>query len=473
MSDVRVRYSPAPTGRMHIGNVRTALYNWLEARHTGGTFILRIEDTDVARSTQESIEQIQRVMHWLGLEWDEGPVLQSTRFDDYLAAAARLLEAGAAYECFCTEDELRARNEVAMREGRPPGYDGRCRTLTAEQRATFVSEGRHRSVRFRTPDDGKSTFRDLIRGEVTVDWSTIPDFVIVRTNGRPVFFLANALDDIDMGVTHVLRGEDLLDSTHRVLALRRALGREDQPVYAHLPMILGPGGGKLSKRHAAVSVEEYRDAGYLPSALLNYLALLGWAPEDGREVMTRDEMVAEFAVERVNSSSATFDTKKLEWMNGEHIRLMDRADLVAAVLPFAREHYGARLDVPRFETAVGLAQSRARTLVEVAEQAEFLFVPDDEFVVGDEAWTKIAGTDRLGELLDAMRTHLSDCDWTHDGIDPRELLRERDMKVKPSMKALYTVFEGRDSGLPLFESIELLGRESALRRVDAARARLG
>ena len=472
MIDVRVRYSPAPTGRMHIGNVRTALYNWLEARHTGGTFILRIEDTDVARSTQESIEQIQRVMHWLGLEWDEGPVLQSTRFDDYLAAAARLLEAGAAYECFCTEDELRARNEVAMREGRPPGYDGRCRTLTAEQRATFVSEGRHRSVRFRTPDDGKSTFRDLIRGEVTVDWSTIPDFVIVRTNGRPVFFLANALDDIDMGVTHVLRGEDLLDSTHRVLALRRALGREDQPVYAHLPMILGPGGGKLSKRHAAVSVEEYRDAGYLPSALLNYLALLGWAPEDGREVMTRDEMVAEFAVERVNSSSATFDTKKLEWMNGEHIRLTPTPELVSAVLPFARERYGERLDVPRFEDAVRLGQVRARTLVEIADQAEFLFVPDDEFVINDQAWEKVAATERIGELLDAVRAHLETCAWTHEGIDLRPLIAQLDLKVKPSMKALYTVFEGRDSGLPLFESIGMLGRPSALVRADAARARI-
>jgi glutamyl-tRNA synthetase len=472
-SGIRLRFSPAPTGYLQLGNVRTALYNWLQARHTGGTFILRIEDTDVVRSTQESIDGIQNVLHWLGLEWDEGPVLQSSRFDAYLEAADRLLAAGAAYECFCSEDEVKARSEAAMKVGRAPGYDGTCRDLTAEQRAAAVADGKPRSIRFRTPDTGVSSFTDLIRGDVSVEWSTITDFVIVRSNGTPVFFLANALDDIDMGITHVLRGEDLIDSTHRVLALRHALGRPGQPVYAHMPLILGPGGAKLSKRHGAESAEAYREKGYLPGALLNYLALLGWGPEDGREVLTMDELAAEFDIARVNPSPGTFDPKKLEWMNGEHIRLMDRADLVAAVLPFAREHYGARLDVPRFETAVGLAQSRARTLVEVAEQAEFLFVPDDEFVVGDEAWTKIAGTDRLGELLDAMRTHLSDCDWTHDGIDPRELLRERDMKVKPSMKALYTVFEGRDSGLPLFESIELLGRESALRRVDAARARLG
>ena len=322
MSDFRLRFSPAPTGFLHIGNARTVLYNFLYARHIGGTFILRIEDTDVARSTQAAIDQIQDVMRWLGFAWDEGPILQSTRFDEYLAAARRLLDAGDAYECFCTEDEVRERNELAMKEGRPPGYDGRCRNLTAEERAALAAEGRPRSVRFRTADEGTSTFTDVVRGDVSVEWSTISDFVIVRSNGTPVFFLANAVDDIDMKITHVLRGEDLIDSTHRVLALRRALGHDDQPVYAHLPLVLGPGGGKLSKRHAAVSVEEYRDAGYLPLALDNYLALLGWGPEDGREVLTMGELIAEFDIERVNPSAATFDPKKLEWMNAEHIRLL-------------------------------------------------------------------------------------------------------------------------------------------------------
>ncbi len=205
--------------------------------------------------------------------------------------------------------------------------------------------------------------------------------MIVRSNGTPVFFLANALDDVDMGITHVLRGEDLLDSTHRVLALRRAMGHDDQPVYAHLPLILGQGGGKLSKRHAAISVEEYRDAGYLPAALLNYLALLGWGPEDGREVLSVDELVAEFDLARVIPSAATFDPKKLEWMNAEHIRRLTSGELQAAVLPFARARYGARLDIPRFETAVGLAQKRATTLVQIADQMEFLFVPDDELEI--------------------------------------------------------------------------------------------
>ena len=242
-----------------------------------------------------------------------------------------------------------------MKEGRAPGYDGRCRDLTPEQRAAFSAEGKPRSVRFRTPDEGRSTFVDVVRGEVSVEWSTISDFVIVRSNGTPVFFLANAVDDVDMHITHVLRGDDLLDSTHRVLALRRALGHDDQPVYAHTPLILGPGGAKLSKRHGAVSVEEYRDAGYLPHALVNYLALLGWGPEDGREVLTIDELIAEFDVARVTPSPATFDPKKLEWMNGEHIRRMPLADLVAAVLPFARDRYADTLDVRVFE-----AQSRSR-----------------------------------------------------------------------------------------------------------------
>ncbi len=471
-SDVRLRFSPAPTGFLHIGSVRTALYNWLHARHTGGTFILRIEDTDVARSTQESIDQIQQVLRWLGLDWDEGPVLQSGRFDAYLAAADRLLAEGKAYECFCTEAEVRARNEVAMREGRTPGYDGRCRDLSAAEREAFLAEGRARSIRFRTPDEGRSTFEDVIRGEVAVDWSTISDFVIVRSNGTPVFFLANAVDDVDMGITHVLRGEDLLDSTHRVLALRRALGHDDQPVYAHLPLILGQGGGKLSKRHAAISVEEYRDAGYLPGALLNYLALLGWGPEDGREVLSVDELVAEFDLARVIPSAATFDPKKLEWMNAEHIRRLTSGELQAAVLPFARARYGARLDIPRFETAVDLAQKRATTLVQIADQMEFLFVPDDELEIDPASWEKLQNVEQAAAILDVVIAYLETCRWDAETIDLKAPIEALGLKAGKAMPVIYTAIEGRSAGLPVYDSIFLLGRESALRRLRAARAEL-
>jgi len=471
MSDVRLRFSPAPTGFLHIGSVRTALYNWLHARHVGGTFILRIEDTDVARSTQESVDQIQQVMRWLGLDWDEGPFLQSTRFDAYLDAARRLVDIGDAYECYCTEAEVKARNEIAMREGRPPGYDGRCRDLTDADRAARAAEGRPASVRFRTPDEGRSTFTDLIRGEVSVDWSTIPDFVIVRSNGTPVFFLANAVDDVDMGITHVLRGEDLLDSTHRVLALRRALGHEHAPVYAHMPLILGPGGAKLSKRHGAVSVEEYRDAGFLPAALLNYLALLGWGPEDGREILRVDELVAEFELERVNTSAATFDAKKLEWLNGEHIRAMALSELVSAVLPFARTRYGTRLDIPRFEKAVELAQVRATTLVQIAEQMEFLFTTDEELVVDPASWEKLLKLEEAPAVLDAVIGYVEQCEWTGE-IDPRGVIEELGLKPGKVMHVVYTAIEGRSHGLPIFSAISMLGRESSLLRLRAARARL-
>jgi glutamyl-tRNA synthetase len=473
--EIRLRFSPAPTGFLHIGSVRTALFNWLQARHTGGTFILRIEDTDVARSTDESIEQIQQVLRWIGLDWDEGPYLQSHRFDEYLAAAQRLLDAGAAYECFCTEAEVRERNEQAMKEGRAPGYDGRCRDLTAEQRAASAAEGKPRSVRFRTPDEGRSSFVDVVRGEVSVEWSTISDFVIVRSNGTPVFFLANAVDDVDMKITHVLRGEDLIDSTHRVLALRKALGHGDQPVYAHMPLILGPGGGKLSKRHGAVSVEEYRDAGYLPHALVNYLALLGWGPEDGREVLTIDELVAEFDIARVISSSATFDPKKLEWMNGEHIRRLPLADLVADVLPFARARYGDQLDIRVFERAVALAQERATTLVQIAEQAAFLFVSDEHLAYDPKSLEKLLTTERANEVLDAVIVHVENLARNHewsDRIELQEPIAALGLKPGKVMGLVYTAVQGASSGIPLFESIGLLGPERTLHRLHAARSRL-
>jgi glutamyl-tRNA synthetase len=472
MSDVRVRFSPAPTGMMHIGNARTALFNWLYARHTGGTFILRIEDTDVVRSTTEAVEQIQVVLRWLGLDWDEGPILQSARFDRYLEAAQRLRDQGDAYECFCTEDEIKARNDVARAEGRVPGYDGRCRDLTPAEREAFVSEGRAASIRFRTPDDGRSEFVDVVRGEVSVAWSTVSDFVIVRSNGTPVFFLANAVDDLEMAISHVLRGEDLIDSTHRVLALRHALGANDQPAYAHLPLIMGPGGGKLSKRHGAVSVEEYRDAGYLPAAFVNYLALLGWAPPDEHEVLSLDELVAAFDLARVHQAAATFDPQKLEWLNGEHIRALTLSELTSAVLPYARERYGARLDVRVFEAAVGLAQERATTLVQIAEQAEFLFTPDDELVVAEESWEKVTRIEQAAEILDAAIAHLESCEWTVEGVDLRPAVDALGVKARKALPVVYAAIEGRTAGLPLFDSLVLLGRESTLVRLRAARERL-
>jgi len=472
MTGPRVRFSPAPTGSLHVGSARTALFNWLFARHHGGTFCLRIEDTDRARSRHEWVVGIQETLRWLGLEWDEGPVLQSARFEEYLAAADDLRAAGRAYECFCTEDEVKSRNEAAMAAGRPPGYDGHCRDLSAEQRASLAAEGRPRSVRFRTPDDGVSHFVDAVRGDVRVEWAHIPDFVIVRSDGNPIFFLANAVDDIAMEISHVIRGEDLIDSTHRVLALREALGVAERPVYAHLPLILGPDRAKLSKRHGAVALEDFRDAGYLPEALVNYLSLLGWAPDDGREVMKTDEIVAAFDLDRVTHAAAAFDHAKLDWMNGEWIRRISLPELESRALPIARAQLGAGVDVDLLRDALRIGQERAVTVGDLVRQADFLFVADDGFAIAPDSWERVEKAERVTEVLDAVIAHLETAEWTLDGVDPRGVIEGLGLKPRKAMPALYAAVEGRHAGLPLFDSIVLLGRERTLARLRAARERL-
>jgi glutamyl-tRNA synthetase len=469
----RVRFAPAPTGFLHVGGVRTALFNWLYARHHGGTFVLRIEDTDAARSRGEWILGIQDTLRWLGLDWDEGPFLQSDRLDLYAAAAGRLLQAGRAYECFCTPEEVKERSDAAMKAGRPPGYDGRCRDLTDEQREAFTEEGKPRSIRFRTPDTGVSAFTDLVRGEVSVEWSTVADFVIVRSDNSPVFFLANAVDDADMGITHVIRGEDLLDSTHRVLALRDALGITDPIQFAHLPLLVGEDRGKLSKRHGAVAIEDFRDRGYLPDALVNYLALLGWAPADGREVLTRDEMVAEFDLDRVTHSAAFFDYKKLDWLNGEYLRALSLDELTDRVYAIAHERWGDRVTRDLAREVAELGQERAVTVVALVDQADFLFVADPDFGIGEDWDEVVAKTERAAEILDAVTAHLETCDWTVELTDVRPPIDALGIKPRKAMPLLYTAVEGRRAGLPLFDSIHLLGRERSLERLRAARLRLG
>jgi glutamyl-tRNA synthetase len=315
-----------------------------------------------------------------------------------------------------------------------------------------------------------------VRGEVVVAWSTISDFVIVRSDGAPVFFLANAVDDLDMGITHVIRGADLIDTTHRVLAIRHALGEHADPMYAHCPLILGPGGHKLSKRHGAVSIEEYREAGYLPTALVNYLALLGWSPGDDREVMNVDELAAAFDITHITHASATFDAQKLEWLNGQHIRATPLAELVTLTRPFADARYGDLIDAAdgaaTFGAAVALAQERATTLVQIADQARFLFVPEAEFEIVPQSWEKLAGTERVGELLDAVITHVEACAWTLEALDVRELVKGMGLKPAKVLAALYAAIEGTHAGLPLFDSMYLLGRDRCLARLRSARQRL-
>jgi nondiscriminating glutamyl-tRNA synthetase len=406
---VRVRFAPAPTGSLHVGGVRTALFNWLFARHHAGTFVLRIEDTDIARSRQEWIDGIQSTLQWLGIDWDEGPVLQSSRTERYREAIAQLLAQGDAYECFDTPEELEAMNAAAKAAGRPPGYDGRGRDLTAEQRAVLAAEGRPRTVRFRTPDVGVSSFDDMVRGTVSVEWSTIADFVIERADGSTVFFLANAVDDADLAITHVIRGEDLLDSTHRVLAIRHALGIADRPHYAHLPLLVGADRGKLSKRHGAVAIEDFELRGYLPEALVNYLALLGWSAPDGREVLDLATLIELFDLDRVHHAAAFFDYAKLDWLNAEYVRSMALNELVERLEPLASEYFGKNVSGALLASAAALGQERSTTLRVLLDQSRFLFVNDADFEIAPESWEKIEATENVRELFEASVAHLEDC----------------------------------------------------------------
>jgi glutamyl-tRNA synthetase len=468
----RVRFSPAPSGELHVGSARTALFNWLFARHGGGTFLVRIEDTDTSRTREEWVDAIGATLGWLGLDWDETPWRQSERLDEYLVAADALIASGHAYECFDTPEELDEMHAARKAAGLPPGYDGRGRDLDAETRARLAAEGRPRTVRFRTPDAGRSTFTDVVRGEVSVDWSTISDFVIVRSDGSPLFFLANAVDDLAMGITHVIRGEDLIDTTHRVLGIRRALSSDPVPLYAHLPLILQADRAKLSKRHGSVAVEDFRSRGFLAEALLNYLALLGWAPDDGREVMTRDEIVAAFTLDRVNPSAAIFDEKKLEWLNGEWIRRLSLDELVERVRPFVDARHPGGLDVDVLRRGVAIGQERASTLLALAEQLDFL-APGDAFTIADDVWAGVAEVERGPEVLDAALAHVETCDWTPEGLDLRGAIDELGLKPRKVMKLLYVAVEGRPAGLPLFDSMHLLGRDVTVARLRAARARTG
>src|SRR3954447_9674625 len=316
---VKVRFPPSPTGLLHVGSARTALYNWLYARHTGGSLVLRFEDTDRARSTDEAVDRALRVLEWLGIDWDEGPIRQTERLHMYGEIAERLVSEGSAYRCYCTPEQLEAERKQRQAAQLPLIYSGRCRDLTAEQREAFEAEGRTHAVRMLFDPAGETVIEDLVRGVVQWDNALQGDFIIIRSDGSPTYQFANPFDDIDAGITHVLRGEDLLSSTPRQLAVYRARGAAE-PRFGHLPMILGPDKKRLSKRHGAVSVEEFRDRGYLAEAMRNYLALIGWSFDDKTTVMSTDELVERFSLERISSSPGVFDPAKLEWLNGEHLR---------------------------------------------------------------------------------------------------------------------------------------------------------
>ena len=479
-SPVRVRMAPSPTGSPHVGLARTALFNWAFARHHGGTFVFRIEDTDKERNTQESYDSLIEVMRWLGLDWDEGPLVggdfgpyrQSERSEIYADVLARLRDHGSTYDCYCTTDEVTERRKASG--SKIMGYDGFCRELSEEQVAAFRAEGRAPVVRFRMPD-GEIAFDDLVRGEITFQTEHVPDFALCRANGDPLYTLVNPVDDALMEITHVLRGEDLLSSTPRQVALFAALVdlgiARQTPRFGHLPYVMGEGNKKLSKRDPQAHLLAYRDAGFVPEGLLNYLALLGWAIAPDRDVFTLDEMVEKFEIGDVNPNPARFDLKKAEAINADHVRLLSLDDLTHRVLPHLKaagvvgdpvHDSDARL----LELAMPLVAERMNKLTEAVDMLGFLFVDDDALVRHEQV--DEAGREVVAAAHDALAGlgH-----WSTAAIEEAlraSLVEGLGLKPRHAFGPVRVAVTGRKVSPPLFESLELLGRDRSLARLSGA-----
>ena len=477
---VKVRFAPSPTGDLHVGNIRTALFDWAYARHTGGTFLFRIEDTDTTRVTDEYIQAAIDTLKWLGLNWDEGPevggdngpYLQSQRLGIYAEWAQKFLDQKDAYHCYCSAEELEAVREAQRAANVAPGYNGHCRDLTADQIAGYKGEGRLPVVRMRMPDGG-TTFNDLIRGDVSFDHKFVPDFVLVRGDGSPLYTLAVAVDDVLMKVTHVLRGEDLLSSTPRQIRVYQAMGLapEDYPVFAHLPFVMGQDNAKLSKRNGEVSIAWYRDKGFLPEAICNYLALLGWSPGDDRENVTMKELTELFTVEKVHSSPARFDMKKLEAINGDKIRALTIDEFLDWSLPFLTKAgviTGSADEIALVKLALPLIQERIIMLSEVPAMLKFLFVKN--FAVEADSVAKITD-DASKQVLERSLKELEPlATWTHESIEAAlrsSLIEEMGLKPRIAFGAVRIATTGSTISPPLFESMELLGKEASLARIRA------
>lgn len=485
MTDVRVRFCPSPTGNPHVGLIRTALFNWAFARHTGGTFVFRIEDTDSSRDSEESYEQLLAALRWLGLDWDEGPEVggpygpyrQSQRRDSYSQMVRRLVDAGHAYECFCSAEELEVRREQAIAEKRAPGYDGLCRDLTEEQRDAHRAEGRDAVVRFRMPDRD-FTWDDLIRGDITFAAGQVPDYVLQRANGEPLYTLVNPVDDAAMRITHILRGEDLLSSTPRQIALYEAMidiGAFDGPVprFGHLPYVMGEGNKKLSKRDPSSSLQLYRDEGYLPEGLLNYLALLGWSPGGDVEFFSKEQMAESFTLERVNPNPARFDPKKCLAINGDWIRHLGTAELTERLVPYlVRDGVLSQPPTPAevelLGSVVPLISERMETLGQASGMVGFLFT--DSVAIDPDDASKIMGEEAV-QVLDAAYAALANLpQWSTESIESAlrtALLDGLGLKPKVAFGPVRLAITGRRVSPPLFESMELLGEQRSLARIAA------
>jgi len=477
-TDIRVRMAPAPTGSVHIGTARTSLYNWLFARHHGGTFILRIEDSDRTRSSEENVRNILDALRWLGIDWDEGPEVegpcgpyfQSQKLPRYQEVAQQLVGRGLAYPCFCTPEELGQRRKEMEKQGLPPRYDRRCRALSQAERERLIAEGRPHALRFIVPDDGNVGWTDLIRGPVEFENAGLDDFVLVKADGFPTYLLAVVVDDHDMRISHVLRADDMMPTTPRQLHVYQAMDWP-LPEFAHIPLILAPDRSKLSKRHGATGISDYRDMGYLPEALVNFIALLGWSPGDDREVMTRQEMIAAFDISGIGKSGAVFDTEKLNWMNGLYLRQLSPEEYVARAKPFLEEAgllAGKACDT-YVKQALVLEQERAKTLRELTDLVEFFFRrPESYDEKGERKWFRREGA---ADLLAAAQTRLAAVEpFAVQQIEAaiRGIGEESGLGAGPVIHTIRLAATGRTAGPGLFELLEVLGQEEALTRLRAA-----
>lgn len=487
MSDsVRVRFAPSPTGKLHIGGARTAIYNWAFARANGGTFILRIDDTDPTRSTDENTQIILRAMRWLGLDWDEGPEVggdfgpysQTERLDLYKQTAERLLAEGKAYPCFCTPEQLAADREAAQARKDPfQGYQRRCRDLTPEEVQARIDAGEPYVLRIKVPENrGNVVINDAVHGEVTFDAKELDDFVIFRSDGTPTYNFATVVDDALMGITHVIRGDDHLSNTPRQVMVYEAMGAP-VPTFAHISMILGADGKKLSKRHGATSVEEYRDAGYLSDAFVNYLALLGWSLDGETTVIPRDVLASKFNLDRISKNPATFDPKKLDWMNAEYINAMDDKTFADEImLPQLIEagliDEGFEADEAWVDALAAIVRPRTKMPSDAAAVAAPVFKTAETLEYDEKSVAKGLAKEGLGAVLDAAKTALEAVtDWTPENIDAalEPLPEALDVKKRLVFGAVRVAECGNMVSPPLGETMALIGRDDCLARIDRAR----
>lgn len=482
---VRVRFAPSPTGKPHVGNIRTAMYDWIFARHTGGKFILRIEDTDVARKKEGTLEAIMESLRWLGLDWDEGPdvggdygpYFQSQRLELYKAAAEQLVAQGDAYYCYCSPERLEAlRKEQEVRK-QSSGYDRFCRDLSPQERAAKEAAGIKPVVRFKTPLEGQTRFHDLIYGDLVFENDTLDDFVMLKSDGYPVYHLASVVDDHAMKITHVIRDEGWISSVPRHLLIYKALGFEP-PNYVHHPVIVGADRAKLSKRHGAVALLDFKDMGYLPETMFNFLTLIGWSLDDKTEIMTREQIVENFSIERMGKTGAFFNMDKLDWINGVYIRGLNVKDLANRLLPFLDRYLPSEikrpLDINYIRQIAPLIRERINTLKDAAAYAEFFFVDKLEYDVSKFVDKKTNAETALTALKMAEEKLSSLESFDRDRLENtlRSLADDLGIKAGQLFSVLRVATTARDATPPLFETMAVLGKERCLKRIKAAISKL-